>query len=44
MVINIETPYYELGFGGAHVEDTFLITKSGCEPLHDMSLELQVIG
>lgn len=44
MVINIETPYYELGFGGAHVENTFLITKGGCEPLHDMSLELQVIG
>lgn len=44
MVINIETPYYELGFGGAHVENTFLITKTGCEPLHTMSLELQRVG
>ena len=44
MVINIETPYYELGFGGAHVENTFLITRSGCEPLHTMSLELRQVG
>jgi Xaa-Pro dipeptidase len=44
MVINIEMPYYELGFGGAHVENTFLITKAGCECLHRMSLELQRVG
>jgi Xaa-Pro aminopeptidase len=44
MVINIETPYYELGFGGAHVENTFLITKTGCEPLQTMSLALQRVG
>jgi Xaa-Pro dipeptidase len=23
MIINVELPYYELGFGGAHIEDTF---------------------
>jgi Xaa-Pro aminopeptidase len=44
MVINIETPYYEVGFGGAHVENTFLITKTGCEPLQTMSLTLQSVG
>jgi Xaa-Pro dipeptidase len=44
MVINIETPYYVLGFGGAHVENTFLITKTGCEPLQTMSLELKSVG
>jgi len=44
MVINIETPYYELGFGGAHVENTYLITKTGCEPLQIMGLELQRVG
>jgi len=43
MVINIETPYYELGFGGAHVENTYLITRTGCEPLHTMSLDLQQV-
>jgi Xaa-Pro aminopeptidase len=44
MVINIETPYYELGFGGSHVENTFLITKAGAEPLQTMSLELKRVG
>lgn len=44
MVINIETPYYALGFGGAHVENTFLITKTGCEPFQHLSLGLQQVG
>jgi Xaa-Pro aminopeptidase len=29
MVVNVETPYYELGFGGVQVEDTLVITKNG---------------
>jgi Xaa-Pro aminopeptidase len=29
MVVCLETPYYELGWGGVQVEDTFLITASG---------------
>jgi len=29
MVFNIETPYYELGFGGVQVEDTLVVTKNG---------------
>jgi len=33
MVLNIETPYYELGFGGVQVEDTLLVTKSGYQQL-----------
>jgi len=44
MVINIETPYYELGFGGVHVENTFLITRTGCEALQTMSVELRRAG
>jgi len=44
MVINIETPYYEVGFGGAHVENTFLITRTGCEALQTMPLDLQLAG
>ena len=44
MVVNIETPYYELGFGGAHVENTFLITRTGCEPFQSLSLELVQVG
>lgn len=33
MVINIEAPYYELGFGGLQTEDTILITENGNELL-----------
>ncbi|MDR7423063.1 MAG: Xaa-Pro peptidase family protein [Armatimonadota bacterium] len=29
MVLEVETPYYELGFGGVQVEDTALVTESG---------------
>jgi len=31
MIINIESPYYELGFGGMQVEDTMLVTNKGKE-------------
>lgn len=31
MVINLEAPYYELGFGGLQVEDTLLIGETGNE-------------
>jgi len=33
MVLNVETPYYELGFGGIQVEDTLLVTESGYQQL-----------
>jgi Xaa-Pro aminopeptidase len=33
MVICLEVPYYELGFGGLQVEDTLLITRDGYERL-----------
>ena len=29
MVLNIETPYYELGFGGLQIEHTILVTEEG---------------
>ena len=29
MALNIETPYYELGWGGVQVEDTVAITENG---------------
>jgi Xaa-Pro dipeptidase len=31
MVVNIETPYYELGFGGFQIEHTLVTTKAGFE-------------
>jgi len=33
MVIDIETPYYELGFGGVQVEDTIVVKEDGFERL-----------
>ena len=33
MVLEVETPYYELGFGGLQVEDTVLVTASGARLL-----------
>jgi Xaa-Pro aminopeptidase len=43
MVFEIETPYYELGFGGLQVEDTVVITEDGCRLLTRSSRELSLI-
>ena len=43
MVLDIEAPYYELGFGGVHSEDMILVTQSGYEPLTTLSRELHQI-
>jgi Xaa-Pro aminopeptidase len=43
MVINIETPYYLIGYGASHFEDTLLITSNGCECLQSMKLDLKVL-
>ena len=43
MVLNIETPYYELGFGGLQVEDTVLVTESGVRYLTKSSRELSIL-
>ncbi len=43
MVLNIEVPYYEIGWGGLQLEDTLLITESGCELLTSMPRDLLAI-
>ncbi|MPL98744.1 Methionine aminopeptidase [bioreactor metagenome] len=43
MVINIETPYYELGWGGVQIEDTVAITADGCRVLDRTDKGLLVI-
>lgn len=40
MVVNIEAPYYELGFGGVQVEDSLLVTNDGWEYLVDYPRDL----
>ena len=43
MVICLETPYYELGWGGVQVEDTLLVQENGHQLLTKSSRELIVI-
>jgi Xaa-Pro dipeptidase len=43
MVFEVETPYYELGFGGTFIEDTVVVTDSGAKVLTELPRELQVI-
>lgn len=43
MVITIEPGVYEAGFGGVRLEDTVLVTESGCEVLTSTGRELLVI-
>lgn len=43
MVLNIETPYYEIGFGGLQVEETIVVTDNGCKYLTTPIEELLVI-
>ena len=33
MVLCVETPYYEFGFGGVQIEDMVVVTDTGWEPL-----------
>ncbi len=41
MVLCVETPYYELGFGGLQVEDMVLVTVSGFEFLTRLPRDLR---
>ncbi len=43
MVLNIETPYYEIGFGGLQLEDTVVVTESGAAYLSRASRDLLVL-
>lgn len=40
MVLNIEVPYYELGFGGLQLEDTIVLNKSGYEFITTLDRDL----
>jgi Xaa-Pro aminopeptidase len=44
MIFEVETPYYELGFGGAFIEDTVQVTDSGVKVLTELDRELHVVG
>lgn len=40
MTFNLETPYYELGWGGMMIEDTFAMTKDGPRMLDHTTREI----
>ena len=44
MVLCVETPYYELGFGGLQVEDMVVVRHDGAETLMQSSGALRVIS
>jgi len=44
MVVNIETPYYESGYGGFQIEDTVLVTETGGELLTKADRTLALAG
>ncbi len=43
MVINLETPYYELGWGGVQLEDTMAVTADGARLFDKSSRDLIVL-
>lgn len=42
-IVNIETPYYEFGFGAVHVEDPFVVRRGGNELLTTLNRQLLVL-
>lgn len=43
MVLCVETPYIELGFGGLQVEDMVVITPAGFQPLTHSQRKLRIV-
>ena len=43
MVLCIETPYYEIGFGGMNLEDTGVVTQKGFRLLSSHRAELKIV-
>ena len=44
MVVNVDMPFTEIGWGSVHIEDTVVITKDGCDPLTSLDLALRVVA
>jgi Xaa-Pro aminopeptidase len=43
VVLNVDLPYVEIGWGAVHLEDTLLVTADGCEPLTSMQMDVLVV-
>ena len=42
MVVNVDMPYTEIGWGSVHIEDTVVITAGGCDPLTSLDLAMRI--
>jgi Xaa-Pro aminopeptidase len=43
MTLEVETPYYEVGFGGTMIEDTVLVTDDGVKNFTSLDRDLRVL-
>jgi len=43
MIVNVDMPHTEIGWGSVHMEDTVLITDDGCERLSSADFSIRVI-
>ena len=43
MVFTLDMPYYEVGWGNLHCEDTVRVTKTGIEPFNSLDVSLRVL-
>jgi Xaa-Pro aminopeptidase len=43
MVVNVDMPHTEIGWGSVHMEDTVVITDDGCERLASATFDLRAV-
>jgi Xaa-Pro aminopeptidase len=43
MTLEVETPYYEVGFGGTMIEDTVVVTETGVKNYTTLDRNLRVL-
>ena len=43
MVVNVDMPHTELGWGSVHMEDTVTITAEGCERLTSADFGMRIV-
>ena len=43
MVVNVDMPHSEIGWGSVHMEDTIVITRDGCERLGTADFGMRVV-
>lgn len=43
MVFTIDMPYYEVGWGNMHLEDTVRVSADGCDPFNSCDVGLRIV-